>query len=156
KQRFGTVSFWSFKTPERPQVQVERGAEGRGGRVQRTFTLKCVGIVGDTLIATDSLKMFQEAVSAHTNPDHSLATSLDFKLIASKITRQPGGGAPAAVQFSRPEEGMRFWYDMALSENTQKRLAEQAASAGFFRSVDQALKDNPLPPFEVLAQYLAP
>ena len=51
---------------------------------------------------------------------------------------------------------MRFWYDMALSENTQKRLSEQAARGGFFRSVDEALKNNPLPPFEVLAQYLAP
>src|SRR5205085_2621161 len=83
KQRFGTVSFWSFKTPEQPQAAIqvqEQAGGGRSVRAQQTFRLKCVGIVGDTLLATDSLKMFQEAVSAHTNPDHSLATSLDFKL----------------------------------------------------------------------------
>src|SRR3954447_25397854 len=78
KQRFGNVSFWSFKTPEQPQVGIQVQEQG-GGRqnvqAQRTFALKCVGIVGDTLLASDSLKAFQEAVSAQTNTDHSLATS---------------------------------------------------------------------------------
>jgi hypothetical protein len=35
-------------------------------------------------------------------------------------------------------------------------LAEQGANNPLFKSLDQALKDNPLPPFSVLAQYLSP
>ena len=107
-------------------------------------------------VMTDSLKAFQEAVTAQTNPDNSLATSLDFKLITSKIKRQPGGDAPGAITFARPEEGLRFWYDLANAENTQKRLSQQAERNRFFGSVNQALKDNPLPPFSVIAEYMAP
>jgi hypothetical protein len=60
------------------------------------------------------------------------------------------------VQFSRPEEGLRFWYDLATSENTKQRLAGGAENNRYLRSLDQALKDNPLPPFAVLAKYMAP
>ena len=51
---------------------------------------------------------------------------------------------------------MRFWYDLANAENTRKRLSEQAEQNRFFGSLNQALKDNPLPPFDVLAEYMAP
>jgi hypothetical protein len=118
--------------------------------------LPCIGIINDYVIFTDSMKAFQELVTSTTNPDRSLSTSLDFKLIASKVRRQPGGDAPGAVVFSRPEEGMRFWYDMANAENTRKRLADQAGKNRAFGALDQALRDNPLPPFEVIAEYMAP
>jgi hypothetical protein len=51
---------------------------------------------------------------------------------------------------------MRFWYDLAMSENTRQRLSERADRNRFFGTLNQALKDNPLPPFSVLAEYLAP
>jgi hypothetical protein len=60
------------------------------------------------------------------------------------------------LTFQRPEEGLRFWYEMAQAENTKKRLAEQGSRNQFLGSVDQALKDHPLPPFSVLAEYMAP
>jgi hypothetical protein len=115
-----------------------------------------VGIIGDTLLMTDSLKAYQEAINVHTNPENNLSNSLEFKLIANKISRQPGGDAPGALQFSRPEEGLRFWYDLVQAENTRQRLGEMAERRRFFGAVNQALKDHPLPPFEVLAEYLAP
>jgi hypothetical protein len=147
KQLYGTVHYWSVKGAK--QRQREGGTELRQ-------PMPCIGIVGDYVIMTDSLKAFQEVVSAQSDPERSLSTSLDFKLIASKIKRQRGGDAPGAVQFSRPEEGLRFWYDLLNSDNTRKRLSEQGSKNRFFGSVNQALKDNPLPPFSVLAEYLAP
>jgi hypothetical protein len=145
KQRYGVVNYWSIRVPRPPM---------RENAPPLRQQQPCVGIVGDYLLMTDSLLAFQEAVVTASDPSRGLANSLDFKLIASKIKRQPGGDAPGAIQFSRPEEGMRFWYDLALSEETKRRL--ESADNNFFRSVDQALKDHPLPPFEVLAQYLAP
>jgi hypothetical protein len=147
RQQYGTITYWSIKGARQRQ---------REGRPDLREPLPCIGIINDYLVATDSLKAFQEAVTAQTNPDSSLATSLDFKLIASKIRRLPGGDAPGAIAFQRPEEGLRFWYEMATSEQTRRRLADQASTNRFFGSVDQALKDNPLPPFSVLAEYLAP
>ena len=60
------------------------------------------------------------------------------------------------VQFSRPEEGLRFWYDLATSDNAKRRLASGAENNRYLQQVDQALKDSPLPPFAVLAKYMAP
>ncbi|HMC12030.1 MAG TPA: hypothetical protein VKH44_12100, partial [Pirellulaceae bacterium] len=148
KQRYGTVEYWLIKTGA--------GRPMRGNPENLRQPMPCVGIVNDYLLLTDSMKAFQEAVTSQTNPDQSLATSLDFKLIASKIQRQPGGDAPGAIQFSRPEEGMRFWYELANAESTRKGLSQQANRNQFFGSVEQALKDNPLPSFDVIAEYMAP
>jgi len=148
RQRYGTIEYWSAKNPIQPR--------GQQGGLEPRKQLPCFGIINDYLVMADSMKAFQEAVTSQTNPDQSLATSLDFKLIASKVRRQPGGDAPGAIQFNRPEEGLRFWYDMVNAENTRKRLGEQAEKNQFFGSLNQALKDHPLPPFDVLAQYMAP
>jgi hypothetical protein len=147
RQQYGTITYWAIK-----------GARQRQRELPPDFRqpLPCVGIIGEYLVMTDSLTAFQEAVTAHTSADSGLGTALDFKLIASKIRMQPGGDAPAAIQFSRPEEGMRFWYDLAQAEDTRKRLGQRAARNQFFGAVNQALQDNPLPPFSVLAQYFAP
>jgi hypothetical protein len=148
KQRYGSVEYWSIKVPTPPRV----AKAGEGMRVP----LPCIGIINDCLVLTDSMKAFQEAVTAQENPDRSLSTSLDFKLIASKVKRQPGGDAPGAITFERPEEGLRFWYELANAEHTRKRLSDQAGRNPFFGSLNQALRDNPLPPFEVISEYMAP
>jgi hypothetical protein len=143
------VEYWSAKNSTPPRRQRE------GGPALRE-QLPCFGIINDYFVFTDSMKAFQEAVTSQTNPDQSIATSLDFKLIASKIRRQPGGDAPGAVQFTRPEEGLRFWYDLVSAEDTRRRLGQQGERNPLLGSLNQALKDHPLPPFDVLAQHMAP
>jgi hypothetical protein len=149
RQRYGNVEYWSSKNPIQPRRQREGGPQLRE-------QLPCFGIINDYLVITDSMQAFQEAVTSKTNPEQSLAQSLDFKLIASKIRRQPGGDAPGAIQFTRPEEGLRFWYDLANAEDTRRRLGQRAEGNAFFGSLNQALKDTPLPPFDVISQYMAP
>jgi hypothetical protein len=99
---------------------------------------------------------FRECVLTSSDLSRGLANSLDYKLIASKIKRQQGGNAPGLVQFSRPEEGLRFWYDIATADNTKQLLARQSDNNQFFGTLDKALKDHPLPPFSVLSQYMSP
>ena len=147
KQQYGNVRYWSIRIPQRPMRE--------GGPALRQ-PLPCFGIVGDYLLLSDSMLAFQEAVVTSTDLERGLSRSLDFKLIAEKIKRQPGGDAPGAIQFSRAEEGLRFWYDLAASEESKRRLSQQAAGNQFFGALDKALNDNPLPPFSVLAQYVAP
>ena len=145
KQRFGSVSYWSIKVPQRQQ-----------DRPNLRQPSPCFGVIGDCLVFSDSMGAFRECVLTSSDLSRGLANSLDYKLIASKIKRQPGGDAPGMVQFSRPEEGMRFWYDLATADTTKQALASQAEDNRFFGSLDKALKDTPLPPFAVIAQYLAP
>ncbi|MEZ6110261.1 MAG: hypothetical protein R3C99_04505 [Pirellulaceae bacterium] len=114
-----------------------------------------VGILGDYVILTDSVRFFEEVVASSKN-DSSLAGELDFKLIASKFKQHSQGEKPALVSFSRPEEGMRLLYELATSESTRGRLSSAAENNGFFRAIHEALEANELPPFAAIARYLAP
>jgi hypothetical protein len=81
---------------------------------------------------------------------------LDFKLIANKIQRQQGETKAGMISFNRPEEGFRALYELATASSTQSRLAAASENNGVFRALNGALNNNPLPPFAVLARYLAP
>jgi len=171
KQYYAGTAYWRVKLPEdRRAAIVRRGPfavrVGRDGEQpaqgdQPTGPAlrqeePCVAIIGDYLIGSNSFAALQAAINTHNDPTRRLATELDYKLIASKIKRQNGGDAPGFVQFARPEEGLRFWYEMAIADDTKKLLSRGAENNPFFQDVDKALKDNPLPPFSVLAKYLAP
>src|SRR5262245_53769857 len=149
RQRYGTIDYWSSKNPVQPRRQREGGPEMR-------HPPPCFGIINDYLVFTDSMKAFQEAVTSKTNPEQSLNASLDFKLIASKIRRQRGADAPGAIQFTGPEESLRYWYDVINAADTRRRLGQQGENNAFLGSLNQALKDHPLPPFEVISEYMAP
>jgi hypothetical protein len=116
----------------------------------------CAAIVGDYLMVTDSEKFLHEVIVTKSDSSLSLANELDFKLIANKIERQLGEAKAGMIQFNRPEEGMRLLYELATARSTQTRLANQAENNPFFRALNDAVTNNPLPPFAVIAQYLAP
>jgi hypothetical protein len=104
----------------------------------------------------DSSTALHQCIVTSNDAKTSLANELDYKLIAAKIKRQVGGDAAGMVVFSRPEQGMRFLYDMAQGEDARRFLDRRSEDNPFVRDIDEALKDNPLPPFSVLAKYLAP
>lgn len=116
----------------------------------------CFAVVKNCLVFTDRASTCQMVISLADNPKESLADALDFKLIAAKIARAAGGNKPAMISFNRPEEAMRWAYDMVNAERTRARLREAAETNPFFKNVETVLEKNPLPPFEVLQQYLAP
>ncbi|MBC8350786.1 MAG: hypothetical protein H8E66_02290 [Planctomycetes bacterium] len=116
----------------------------------------CLAVVGDYFLATDSEKLFEQVVIAKSDVSLSLANELDFKLIASKIKRQQGETKAGMISFNRPEEGFRSLYELATAASTQSRLATASENNGVFRALNGALTNNPLPPFAVLARYLAP
>ena len=112
-------------------------------------------IVGDYLLVGRAT-LLEQALAPSVGEAKSLADALDFKLIASKAQRTSGGGEPSLLTFSRPEEGLRFMYGLAVNERTRKRLEDGSQNNAFLGSVNQALKDHPLPPLETLTRYLAP
>lgn len=118
--------------------------------------LPCFGILDDYLLMVTRASLYRKAVVTAADGSKSLAGELDFKLIAGKIQRQSGGNKPAMISFNRPEEVMRFLYELATAERTRQGLREQAENNPFLKSLDTALKEHPLPPFAVLRQYLAP
>ncbi len=118
--------------------------------------LPCFGILDDYLLISNQTGIYEKALTTATEGLDSLADELDFKLMVSKISRQSGGSQPAMIFFSRPETAMKWIYDLASAEQSRTFLREQGESNPFFKSLNTALEQNPLPPFEVLKRYLAP
>jgi hypothetical protein len=147
KKSYGGVTYYQGQPPaNRGNVdpQIVRIQEG------------CMAILDDYLLLTDGSKLLQQVILTKSDPTRSLAHELDYKIIASKIQRQLGDNRAGMIAFNRPEEAMRQIYDMATSESMRGALKGQAANNPVFRTLDDALSTHPLPPFAVLAKYLAP
>jgi hypothetical protein len=116
----------------------------------------CFGILGDAFLITEREVLYRKAVTTAETPGDSLGEALDFKLVVSKIGRRSGGVKPAMIAFNRPEEGMRFLYEMVTGDRAREGIRRQGERNPFFKSVNSAMEANPLPPFSVLEQYFAP
>ncbi len=116
----------------------------------------CFAVFGDYLIITSHSSLFEKVVATADKPGDSLGDALDYKLVATKLVRRSGGKKAAMLGFQRPDEGLRFLYELAVGEQTRQRLKAQAEGNPFFKTLNSALEAHPLPPFEVLQRYLAP
>ncbi len=175
KKSFGGVTYWEMKRADLPPAPAEdagdagdvsdeeaaqRRRAARRRQRQETFrTLRpspCFAVLDDYLIAADRTSFLKKVILTNGDSSQSLAKELDFKLIAGKIRRQVGGAKPGMITFSRPEEGFKVLYEMATGADTRQRLSGAAEDNEFFGALNGALERNELPPFSVLAQYLAP
>ncbi|QDU98136.1 hypothetical protein [Lignipirellula cremea] len=160
---FSGVDYYHIELPQPGRRRrAEREREENAGdapervRLEMRRPVGCVCILGDYLLWCDSEKLLEVAITSKSDPQRSLAQELDFKVILAKIKRQPGGAVPGMIWFNRPEKSMRLWYELAQAANTRTVLQQGSENNGFFRALDSALQDHPLPPFAVLEQYLAP
>ena len=146
RQTYGGVTYYQGQPQQNADINPEivRLAEG------------CGAILGDYLLISDSVQMLQRAIVTKGDPSGGLANELDFKIVASKIRRQLGDQEAGMIAFHRPEEAIRQVYEMAASETMRGALRGRAEGVPFLKSIDTTLNQNPLPPFAVLAQYLAP
>jgi len=116
----------------------------------------CFGILGDYFIFTDHASLFEKVITTGDTPADSLGAALDYRLVASKIVRRTGGKKPALLGFQRPDETMRFLYELAVADRTRERLRGLSEGNPFFKTLNSALEAHPLPPFEVIQRYFAP
>lgn len=148
KKSYAGVEYHTTKLPEQDAEQ----RENQNARQPQP----CLALVGDYLIVADSNQALEHVIKTSKNPNGSLAGDIEYQLIASRIRRQIAGTRPGMFQFTKPEEGMRLMYDLATADRTREQLSSQAEKNKFFKRLDETMKDNPLPPFSVLARYLAP
>jgi hypothetical protein len=115
-----------------------------------------VVLLGDYLVLSDSEKFIEQCIITKRTPDSSLATDLEFKLVASRLQRHAGGRTPGMIGFQRPEENFRALYELATAQTSRDRISQASQENPFFRALDGALTQNPLPPFSAIARHLAP
>ena len=97
--------------------------------------------------------MIEKLINTKTDPALALKNAIDFKKTLEKINRQPNGRSASMVTFSRPAEGLRLVYELLKSDDARTFLADQREDNPFFRAIDDAMKENPLPPFSKLEKY---
>ncbi len=146
KQAYRGTTYYQFSEPRR------QNADATLIRAPSP----CLGLVGDYLLLSDSTKCLEAAIASKYDGTAAFADELDFKLIASRISQYPGLVKPGMLAFSRPEESMRSFYELATSPMARARLAEAAKTNRALRALHEALEANPLPPFADIAKYLAP
>jgi hypothetical protein len=114
------------------------------------------GILGDYLVFADRPSLYEKAVATLQTPDESLAKSLDYKIVVGRAKRLAGNAKLGAIIFDRPDESLRFVYDLVAGESGRNFIRQQGEREGPFKLLNSTLEANPLPPFAVLERYLAP
>ncbi len=136
-----------YRSKPRERLDVEENPQPRSE--------PCFALAHDCLLISDQLALMQSVIGSREEKD-SLGAALDYKLMASKILRQGGDGRVGMISFNRPDESLRYMWDIAVQEQTKARLEKAAADNKFFSSLDSALKEHPLPPFSVVEKYFSP
>lgn len=144
-KNYGGTTYYEIKVPEPP-----------ADAIPNSMPHPCFAILGDYLLIGNQPAILHQAILSASDPAESLAESLEYKVIASKISRVTGGEGISGITWSSPEQGIRFWYEMAIGNRDALREGQFAKRLPFLKQVDDALNEHPLPPFEVLQQYLAP
>ena len=143
-KRYGDIEYF-----------ITRQREGIDPDSPRGRTRLCAAVVGDYLLMADRESALLEAFAARAETEGALAAATDYLLVADKVD-QLYQAPPSMFSFGRPEESLRIPYEMAISPDNRAQLREQAANNELLKKVVDALDAHPLPPFDVLRQYLAP
>ena len=116
----------------------------------------CFAIVGDDLLASDSIDSIEQAIRTLSSGDDLLSDAIEYKLVRDRIKAQLKDKETSIMTYQRPEESLRLFYDLANDSENINRLEAVAANNPFLSALVTALKSRSLPSFEVIAKYLAP
>ncbi len=114
------------------------------------------GVVGKELLASDSIESIEQAIRTLSSGDDLLSDSIEFKLVRDRIKAQLKDKETSIMSYQRPEESLRLFYDLANDPENINRLESVSENNPLFTALVTALKGRNLPPFEVIAKYLAP
>ncbi len=142
----GDVTIYHIEIPE------QAGQRNANIRIPQP----CVCVMDDQLLLSDSLTAMEEAIAFNMSGDGPLSDSIEFKLVQDRIKAQLKNAEMSIMAYQRPEEGMRLMYDLATDPASIDSLEQMSENNPFFQAIVTALKGKKLPPFEVIAKYLAP
>jgi len=142
--------------PNAPQNIPQQNTVRQNFRSNFRIPTPTFAIIGDTLVLADSELVIFSSIDTMQGQGDRLADADDFKIIAEAIKSQTGETQPSALSFNRPEQGLKFIYDLALGDQAQSALQAGAENDDFLRTLNSAFQDHPLPPFEEISKYMAP
>jgi hypothetical protein len=145
ERTFGNVTYHAILPPRlREMEEDERPAE------------PFVAIMDGYLFLGGSCKLFEQCIAARDGTVDRLVDSEDYARATEVLGRETAGLTPTMFSVSRYEETVRQWYDLLKSEKTRELINENKDDNKFLAALAATLEEHELPPFEVLAPYLAP
>jgi len=135
--------------------QPPRGEPAGGGKAVYTNQY-CLAILDDYFIIADRPSSLHKIISVKEGAGDTLAQSIEYKLIASKSQRMIRGTQPSMLMFNRPEESVRYLYEIGGSDEALSSLATEARRYDVLKPVHETLSNVKLPPYSLLEKYLAP
>jgi hypothetical protein len=143
---FGDATIYTIES------RAPETVEGRSIRLPQP----AVCILDDQLILSDSLQALEDVIKFNSSGDGLLSESIEFKLVQDRIKAQLKNSDMSILAYQRPEESMRLMYDLATDPQNMDNLEQFAQNNPFFTALITAVRSKKLPPFEVIAKYLAP
>lgn len=143
---FGDATIYTIES------RSEEAVEGRSIRLPQP----AVCILDDQLLLSDSLQALEDVIKFNSSGDGLLSESIEFKLVRDRIKAQLKNSDMSILAYQRPEESMRLMYDLATDPQNMDNLEQIAQNNPFFTALITAVRSKKLPPFEVIAKYLAP
>jgi hypothetical protein len=149
ERHFGNVTYYAIKTPRRGDAPEDAPAEERPIN-------PFVGIMDGYFFIGTSCSRFEECVAARDGTAERLVDSNDYVRTSAVIGRETAGVTPVIFSLARQEETFRQWYDLLTSEKTRALIEEHKEDNPGLQALADVMDQNKLPPFEVLAPYMAP
>ncbi|TWT34514.1 DUF3352 domain-containing protein [Blastopirellula retiformator] len=153
----GAATYWTFIPPDRPLP--DDMDEARRRRIERARRMRpepTFGVMGEYIFVADRPSLIEQAIRTQATGERRLSDDLSYKLMLSKLQRQAGERNISAISFSKPEQTLRMWYELAEADSTREFLGELSEENPFLGNLKTQLEANPLPPFGVLSKYIAP
>jgi hypothetical protein len=145
ERKFGDVTYHAILPPRlKDQPAEERPAE------------PFFAVMDGYLFTGSSCQLFELCIQARDGTIDRLTDSDEYVRATDVVGRETAGMTPAIFSMSRAEETFRQWYDMLTSEETRQQIDENKEDNKFLAALAEALDQHQLPPFDVLAPYLAP
>lgn len=145
ERHFGNVTYYAIM-PKRLKDKPEEE------RMMSPF----VAVTDGYLFVGGSCQQFESCVAARDGTEDRLVDSDDYARASAVIGRETAGTTPVMFMVGRAEESLRQWYELLTSQKTRDKLNENKDKSPFFAALAEALEQHQLPPFDVLAPYVAP
>lgn len=121
---------------------------------QRPF-LPCFALIGNTLVMSQSEGVLQSMIEAEQGTKSRLADAIEYRLVSSQLAKLAKGFDPIFFSYRDNEVTLRHFYELALTDEAREFLTREQEDENANR-FSEVFRNNELPPFDVLAKYLAP
>lgn len=157
ERQFGEATFYQLIARDNPIP--EDADDDRRRRIEARRSLRpqpCFGMLGDFVFFADRPGIVERITMTYGGDLPRLADDLSFKLIINKLQDQAHERKIGMITFSRPEEALRGYFELAKADSTQEFIERRAEDNPFFQNLQENVGPAMLPDFQVISKYLAP